>query len=147
MFNLSQPCEVDVYLRTNCPDVICFDRLSIKFNLAHYNSECVLDKNENAEHGELLTFQPGHVNTIKFNFTLQKQDVGKDLEISSISLELGSIKNKSRVLMLIWKGDCRNALWNEELTKATFSATKFIGKNSIQKESHWDQIRVLSGTR
>jgi hypothetical protein len=73
------------------------------------------------------------------------KDVGKDLEVVSIGLELGS--RDERVLTMYWKGDCRNALNHENYTKLSFShatqSSKMIKDVSLTS-MEWNLIKVSS---
>jgi hypothetical protein len=145
VFNLNQKCELLLYIRTNCVDTIRFDRLSVRFNLAHYNSHCVIDT------AEQLTFEPNKTRQFKFSFLLHKDDMNKELEISSVSLELGS--KEKRVLIINWKGDCKNGLAAEDFTIASFSNTTAMsmkahaGDKELRERLEWDSIKILPITR
>lgn len=56
---------------------------------------------------------------IKFKFLPQQNDIGKDLEVNQVSLELGT--RETRVVVMHWKGDCKNALSQENQTIISFS--------------------------
>jgi hypothetical protein len=148
VFNLNQNCELIVYLRTNCPDPVQFDKLSVRFNLVHYNSLCVVDATgqNSAANREKLNLAPNKVCQFKFSFLLHKEDLNKELEINSISLELGN--KDTRVLIINWKGDCKNGLSSEENTLLLFSRFASISPLAAKSnELEWDTIPILPMTR
>ena len=76
-----------------------------------------------------LLFEPNKVVELPFRFLLNKQDVGKELEVTAVSLEMGD--RDKRVLVLHWKGDCKNALTREKQTLMSF-ARLATGNDSIE---------------
>jgi hypothetical protein len=147
VFNLNEPCELIVYVRTNCVDSIRFNKLYLRFNLAHYNEHCVLVNESGKGDDDELRFVPNHIKQFRFKFLPHQQDVGKELEITSVNLELGS--RDQRVLVMHWKGDCKNALYAENFTLNTFAKLNAIScLSSSEKEStEWDYIANQSSTK
>lgn len=147
VFNSNQFCELYLFVRTNCVDPIQFNKLYIRFNLANYNQHCVI------ENSETLLFKPNVIRDFKFKFLAQTQDVGKELDINSISLELGD--RDVRVLVLHWKGDCKNALAAEYNTITSFSqlqtkasASKiYSDPNKPNSPIDWDSIPINPAAR
>jgi hypothetical protein len=140
-FNSNQMIELFVYVRVDCVDRIQFNKFYIRFNLAYYNQFCVLEKESNS----LLNFEPNRVYKLKFSFLCQKQDIGKELEISSLSLELGD--REVRVLLLHWKGDCRNALAYENQTIMSFARlNSSLKSNDDDSAAEWNSIEVVPCT-
>jgi len=94
-----------------------------------------------------LRFVPNHIKQFRFKFLPHQQDVGKELEITSVNLELGS--RDQRVLVMHWKGDCKNALYAENFTLNTFAKLNAIScLSSSEKEStEWDYIANQSSTK
>lgn len=134
-----------VYIRTNCIDTIQFDKLYVRFNLTNYNQYCIIEDKKS------LIFATNIIYTFKFTFLPHKQDIGKDLEVNSISLEIGN--REVRVLVMHWNGDCKNALTNENHTQLSFEkiSSSFSGnKKIISSENqplNWNEIKVLPNTR
>ena len=148
MFNSNQECEISVFMRTNCTENIHFSKLYVRFNLSNYNQYCVVDESH-TEATSALFFEPNQIKEFKFRFLPHEQDIGRDLEVSSISLELGD-RESSRVLVIHWKGDCKNALTSENYTKMEF-AKLFTNPNRLKapesKIIKWDSIRNVQNTR
>ena len=100
-----------------------------------------------------LNFEPNKIYQFKFNFLLQKQDMNKELEVSSISLELGN--KDTRVLVINWKGDCKNGLSSEDNTIMSFARSSSLSSNSdcfsgeklTEKQLSWESIKILPVTR
>lgn len=72
--------------------------------------------------------------------------------MSSISLELGN--RETRVLVMHWRGDCKNALAHETHTIAGIARLASIGDpkkvwtpNEDGDEINWDDINVAPITR
>jgi hypothetical protein len=108
--------------------------------LSNYNQYCII------ENDERLLFAPNKINEIKFQFLPHQHDIGKDLEVNQISLELGN--REKRVLVMYWKGDCRNALSHENQTLVSFS--KKISFNISLKDNDkidWNSITNISSAR
>ena len=123
IFNLSQMCELVVYMKTNCPTEIRFNKLFVRFNLLNYNQFCVI------EDPQQLLFVPDKLKEFRFKFAPQKQDIGKDLEVTQVGLELGT--RDSRVLAMHWKGDCKNAMSVENFTIASFARLAMPKTNQV----------------
>lgn len=142
IFNSNEYIELKVYLKTNCIDPIQFDKLYVRFSIPNYNPNCIIEDKSS------LLFESNRIYELKFKFLPEKNDIGKDLEISSISLELGN--REIRALVLHWKGDCKNSMSNENVTINTFSKVSYSYKNKeSENESkiEWDDINILSTTR
>ena len=141
MFNSNQECDLSVYMRTNCIDNIQFNKLFVRFNVPSYNQYCIIEESEG------LFFEPNKIKEFKFSFLPENQDIGKDLEVSSISLELGNL-NVSRVLVMHWKGDCKNALTYENYTLLSFNRKLDSKKleNIDLNNLDWNSISNLQNT-
>ena len=121
-------------------DPIQFSKLYVRFNLPHYNQFCVIESSES------LLFVPNKIYKQKFSFLSQKQDIGKELEVNSISLELGN--RDVRVLVLHWKGDCKNALAYENQTVMSFARLTANANESVNLTNiDWNSISVTPYTK
>jgi hypothetical protein len=132
-------------MRANCIDEIQFDKLYVRFNLPHYNQYCLIEDKER------LKFAPNEIFSFAFKFVPSQEDVGKELEVSSISLELGN--RDVRVLVMHWRSDCKNALSYENHTINTISRmgslfldTKKLSSSNLCSIS-WNDISVVPITR
>lgn len=146
VYNSNQHCELAIYLRVNCVEAIQFERLYPRFSLAHYNSHCVVEDRSR------LLLEPDRIYSYKFRFLPVRDDIGKELEVSSISLELG--KRETRVLVMHWRGDCKNALAHETHSIGSIARLASIGDpkkvwvpNEDGDELDWDEINVAPVTR
>lgn len=151
MFNSNQECEISVVMRTNCIKNIQFNKLYVRFNLSNYNQYCIVDEDKSAQAEASLFFEPNKIKEFKFKFLPYEQDIGRDLEVSSVSLELGKREEMGRVLVIHWKGDCKNALTCENYTKMEF-AKLFTNPNKVNLSESgqilkWDSIRNVQNTR
>jgi hypothetical protein len=144
VYNSNQNCELVVFMRANCVDPIQFDRLYVRFNLANYNQYCLV------EDKGVLNFEPNRIYNFRFRFLPNGDDIGKDLEVSSISLELGN--REVRVLVMHWRGDCKNALAHENHTITTIArlSSLFVDANKVAGDLSkitWNEINVVPNTR
>ena len=71
------------------------------------------------ENVERLLFEPNITKEFKFKFLPHQHDIGKELEVSQVSMEIGN--RETRVLVMHWKGDCCNALSQENQTIVSFA--------------------------
>lgn len=126
-------------MRVNCVDRVQFDRLYVRFSLPHYNPHCLVENRSSSR----LEFEPNRIYTFRFRFMPLHDDIGKELEVSSLSLELGS--RETRVLVMHWRGDCRNALANENQT--IVSTTRPVPRSNEADQVMWDEIMVAPITR
>lgn len=144
MFNSNQNCRLICYVRTNCTDDVQFNKLYLRFNISNYNQYCVLNN------PEVLKFEPNKIHQFTFDFMSQKQDIGKDLEVTSVSLELGN-RDTGRVLVMHWKGDCKNALSQENHTIQSFSKLLYPHSQKHKSQSgavtDWNALSVIPSTR
>ncbi len=100
---------------------------------------------------ESLHFEPSVIKEFKFSFLPDTKDIGKNLEVSSISLELAN-EDASRVLAVHWKGDCKNAMSYENYTKMSFAKlmlpragnAALLGQASDKLE--WNSISNVQNT-
>lgn len=107
--------------------------------MSNYNPNCILDDKKS------LYFEANKIYELKFNFLPEKNDIGKDLEIILISLELGSTETRS--LIFNWTGECKNALNDENLTINTFSKLSHSYKQfDDTPELDWEQINIVPFT-
>ena len=124
----------------DCVDQIQFNKFYIRFNLPHYNQFCIIEKRE------LLLLEPNKIYKLKFSFLSQKQDIGKELEISSLTLELGN--RETRVLLLHWKGDCKNALSYENQTIMSYGKLNTnLGDSTDLSCIEWNSIGIVPITK
>lgn len=141
VYNSNQHCELAVFVRVNCVEPIQFDRLYVRFSQAHYNQFCLVEERSR------LFFEPGRVYQFRFRFLPTADEIGKELEVSSISMELGD--RQTRVLVMHWRGDCKNALSNEYHNISSISRLTLTDSNILETalaHEHWDDINVAPST-
>ena len=147
-FNSNEPIELNVYLRVTCPDPITFSKLYVRFNLPSYNQSAILDNT-----GDRLRLEPNKIHKLTLAFLPNKNDIGRDLEVSSISLALG--KREQRALLMQWRGDCRNALTTESHTLVSFQRASnahhrraheasSTAEKTLNDNDNWHAIRANS---
>ncbi len=142
VFNSNQHCELFVYIQTNCADSIKFNKLYVRFNLSNYNQYCLIENDES------LLFEPNVIKVLKFKFLPHQHDIGKDLEVNQVSMELGN--RETRVLVMHWKGDCLDALSQENQTVVSF-AKRIASIDNLSDEdlnkTNWHSIKNIPNTR
>ncbi|KAH9492651.1 Trafficking protein particle complex subunit 11 [Bulinus truncatus] len=100
---------IEVCLRVGCPFPVRFSKLMILFTNQKYNSHCVLTDRHGisaASASEIgsgdLFFKPNEPRVFAFSFFPMSEDVGRQIEISSLALEMGSDSGCCAVLK--WTG-------------------------------------------
>ncbi|XP_064613188.1 trafficking protein particle complex subunit 11-like [Liolophura sinensis] len=138
--------SIEVYLRTSCQFPLRFARLSVNFNNQLYNQYCVVTDGQGisaASEGEGgsadLYLIPGQTKLYTFTFLPVKEDVGGQVEIVAVALELGSESHRRAVLR--WQG------------AGGESVTSYIAqphpspKNNSQALPSWEVIKPSSLAR
>ncbi|XP_053210037.1 trafficking protein particle complex subunit 11-like [Panonychus citri] len=87
VFQWQQPVDLKVYLLLNSPMPFVFDKLSLAFNEPYYNQFC-------EEISPSLNLEPMVMKCLNFNLIVRKEDCGKLLKITKISLYFGSQSTK-----------------------------------------------------
>ena len=101
--------SVEVCLRVGCPFPVRLSKLMVMFNNAKYNAHCVLidrrgitaASGQEVDSGDLY-LKPQEAKVFKFSFLPLSEDVGKQIEISSLALEMGTEDQCCAVLR--WTG-------------------------------------------
>ncbi|XP_046841121.1 trafficking protein particle complex subunit 11-like [Xenia sp. Carnegie-2017] len=135
---------LDVYLRVTCPFPIRFNRLAVHFNNQNYDSLCVIngpgsDNLEVPEKGDLY-LEPRKIKHIMFTFIPLPEDVGKQIEVSQVVLDIGS--REVCCVVLMWNGGGASVSNNADST--------LLGLGSQQNETlsedakEWKQLRISS---
>ncbi|XP_064653075.1 trafficking protein particle complex subunit 11-like isoform X2 [Lineus longissimus] len=106
-FKADEPVELDVFLRTSCPFPIRFSKLSVLINNVAYNEFCSVTDTEGIsstdEGSGYLYLVPGKPKRQTFTFIPLKEDVGKQIQITSVALEVGS--ENARCAILHWSSE------------------------------------------
>ncbi|XP_025086483.1 trafficking protein particle complex subunit 11-like isoform X1 [Pomacea canaliculata] len=91
--------ELEVCLKVTSPLSVQFTKLNLQFSNQVYNQYCeVVDNHDTTAasaskdecNSDDLHLEPGHPRLYHFSFLPSKEDVGGQIEISSITLEMGS---------------------------------------------------------
>ena len=84
---------------------------------------------------------------VEFTFNIDRQDIGKELEVNTISIELGDRSKRS--VVLYWKGDCKNALRFEPenySSRELYNVKENLTKQQIKENESWNQLKILNKT-
>lgn len=103
---VDQRVTVTVYLRMNCPQPMSFSKLSVLYNNPKYNNLCELpmvssettSKKEDNNGKCSIYLIPRNTHTFTFTFIPDPGDIGKDIQITSVALQLGSEHHLCAVL-------------------------------------------------
>ncbi|KAL9982030.1 hypothetical protein ACROYT_G010816 [Oculina patagonica] len=127
---------LQIYLRVSCPFPIRFSKLAVFFSNQFYNQQCIVETGLTQGEGGLYLL-PAKTKVIPFQLVPQPEDVGKQLQVTSVALELGS--HESRCAVLVWSG------WEGEAATANNSFVSY-GLKSASKEDQidWDDLKVVS---
>lgn len=101
-YKADQYVEIEVFIRSCCPHPLQFSRLSVTVNSPSYSSEFAVcessSKDAHASGNPLLLFNCNEVRRYVCQFLPDVQDVGKEIQIGSILLHLGSDQEHSAIL-------------------------------------------------
>ncbi|XP_069669154.1 trafficking protein particle complex subunit 11 [Periplaneta americana] len=107
-YKADQFVEIEVYIRSCCPHPLQFSRISVTVNNPSYSSEFVVCESKPQEgpasDNPLLLFHCNQVRSYVCKFLPVVQDVGKEIQIGSILVQLGSDKERSVVLRFTGTG-------------------------------------------
>ncbi|XP_062523062.1 trafficking protein particle complex subunit 11-like [Corticium candelabrum] len=109
------PVIVLVHLRSTAPLPVRFSKLSVFFNIEAYNQHCVLTDSESLIQDRTervndvsqvasadFCLVPGKISTYKMMFAALPESVNDRIEITSVTLELGSLST-GRCAVLSWE--------------------------------------------
>ena len=83
-FPAEQPICLVVTVRYNGPVQAQFTALSVALNNSTYSAAC------QTKDAQQLVFEPNEVRQFEFQFMAERQDVGAELQIASVTLEMGA---------------------------------------------------------
>ncbi|XP_071508821.1 trafficking protein particle complex subunit 11-like [Diadema antillarum] len=152
-FTADSLVTIEVYLRSSCQFPIRFSRLSVNLSNQAYNSHCVITDGQpiSADHSQAgpdteasqpgdLFLKPWEVAVYTFQFVPSAEDMGKKLEIASVTLAFGN--EESRCALLMWAAGGHDA---SSLTNPLESIPQRRGP-SKGGEVDWNGIKVESHT-
>ncbi|CAI9734552.1 Hypothetical predicted protein [Octopus vulgaris] len=107
-FSADSEVKLEIYLRVSCPFPVRFARLSVLLSNQVYNQYCVVNDGHGitaaseceGENGDLYLV-PNKTRIYRFSFLPMKEDVGNQLEITTIVLQIGT---EGRLAFLYWLG-------------------------------------------
>ncbi|XP_044173925.1 trafficking protein particle complex subunit 11-like [Acropora millepora] len=128
---------LQIYLRVTCTFPIRFSKISVFLSNQFYNQHCVVETSSAQSEGGLY-LSPGQTKVIPFQLVPQPEDVGKQLQVTSIALELGSLE--SRCAVLVWNGG------GVEASGSSNKSFLSYGSKSAAKEDQfdWDDLQIAS---
>ncbi|XP_075220488.1 trafficking protein particle complex subunit 11 gry isoform X2 [Lycorma delicatula] len=100
--------EIQVLIRSQLPCNVQFSRLSVCVNNPTVSSEFAVCGKDDANDPKLL-FSPGEIKTYFCHFVPDPQDIGKEIQIGSILLELGGNDADNRRVLLQFTGQGNEA--------------------------------------
>lgn len=131
-FSADERIIIKVYLRTNCSQPIRFSKLSVLFNNVYYNKFCEIPNEDKLSDRNTLYLQPRKTEILSFSFLPSPND-DKDIQISSVALQLGSENSICAILQwTVGNMDNQNSFlpWNEELFKEDINLQHLLIYNS-----------------
>ncbi|XP_021915999.1 trafficking protein particle complex subunit 11 isoform X2 [Zootermopsis nevadensis] len=142
-YKADQYVEIEVFIRSSCPHPLQFSRLSVTVNNPNYSSEfAVCESSSQEAHASgnpLLLFRCNEVRSYVCRFLPDVQDVGKEIQIGSILLHLGSDKERSAILRF-------NGTGAETATSDGMCPELQHFRQSPQNMPDFDNVRPLSTT-
>ncbi|KAK2173143.1 hypothetical protein NP493_899g00027 [Ridgeia piscesae] len=136
MFRADSPVLLTVCLRSTAQFPVQFSKMSVTLSNQVYNPLCVLTGTGSEVNS--LYVVPGQSSRHTFSFLPQSEDVGKTLEIVSVSLELGS--DDSRCAILHWTG-------GGSVSGGGFDLPPPINSPSLEDATPWEQVLLNTTTR
>lgn len=133
-FAADQRIHLHIFLRTSCPAEIGFSKLSLIFNNPVYNNYCVITSGSDTN-PDFLQVKPGEVNKYTITFLPQPKDVGKQIQITSMALELGG--EQTRCAVLHWNYDVITSLTNQNTYEMQYKEGDAV---------LWDKIPMVPST-
>nr|CAD7408851.1 unnamed protein product [Timema cristinae] len=99
-YKADQMVHIEVFIRSCCPHPMQFSKLSVTVNNPSYSSEFAVCESTAGPHpsNPLLLFEANEVKRFICQFVPDMQDVGKEIQISSILLHLGLETERYAVL-------------------------------------------------
>ncbi|XP_054749116.2 trafficking protein particle complex subunit 11-like [Lytechinus pictus] len=149
-FTADSLVKIEVYLRSSCQFPVRFSRLSVNLSNQEYNSHCVIvdgqplqlsgdtghvTPHDPSQSGDLF-LKPWEVARYTFQFVPLADDIGKKLEIASVTLAFGD--ESSRCALLVWAAGGYDAA---SLTNPLESIPKKRGP-AKQGDVDWNAVRV-----
>ncbi|XP_046561774.1 LOW QUALITY PROTEIN: trafficking protein particle complex subunit 11-like [Haliotis rubra] len=134
---------LEVCLRVSCPFPVRFSKLSIHFNNQAYNDHCEMTDTQGmnaAAEGESdggdLYLVPGRLRIYRFTFLPLKEDVGNQVEISSVAVEMGSERGCCAVLR--WLGGGGDVISTPLCAQANMSRRQHPASGKVM----WEDFSV-----
>uniref|UniRef100_A0A915JP50 Trafficking protein particle complex subunit 11 n=1 Tax=Romanomermis culicivorax TaxID=13658 RepID=A0A915JP50_ROMCU len=88
-----------VHIRLNCPLALKFSKLVVKFENQIYDQFCTIDcsteDNVDDQRNDRLLFEPRKIYTLNFKFAPSADDIGKTIQVTSLTLEIGRLGSKT----------------------------------------------------
>lgn len=138
--------EIEVYLRIRCPFPVRFSKVSISLNHQVYNQYLeVIDghgisaASETESREGNLYLVPGTPRCYKFSFLPLQEDVGTELEISAVSVVLGS--ETARCAVMRWSGG------GGDVVAPLQTALTLLPRKPIKEHIDWDQIEIAATSK
>ncbi|XP_034036782.1 trafficking protein particle complex subunit 11 [Thalassophryne amazonica] len=138
-FHVDQPIQLQVFLRSDCPHPVTFNKLAVSLSNQEYNQWCVDPSDK-----ESMSLLPGKIRHSNFSFVAKAEDVGKKIEITGIEVMLGS--DRGRCVFLSWRGAGGDAASTHEALQANRSSRRWGRSMDMRQDVDWDTIMVQHST-
>ncbi|XP_076367367.1 trafficking protein particle complex subunit 11 gry isoform X1 [Tachypleus tridentatus] len=107
-FSADERVVLQIHLRAKCPQPLKFSKLSILFTNQHYNEQCeisdetseILGETRNIGNSTSLILYPRKTKMFTFSFLASVSDVGQDITVSAVAIQLG--KDTTCCAILRW---------------------------------------------
>ncbi|KAL3856772.1 hypothetical protein ACJMK2_011491 [Sinanodonta woodiana] len=136
--------EIEVFLRIKCPFPMRFYKLSVALNNQIYNQYCeIIDghgisaASEMESRGGDLYLVPDKPKVFRFSFLPAQDDVGGKIEITDVTLELGT--RTARCAQLHWMGPGGDAVIQVQTAQHLLPKKPIY---SIEDTLNWDSVEA-----
>ncbi|XP_077464775.1 trafficking protein particle complex subunit 11 isoform X1 [Stigmatopora argus] len=128
-FHVDEVIQLQVFLRTDCPNPVSFTKLAVSLSNQEYNELCVLDTSSQ----ESKTLLPRKTKCYDFKFVAKTKDVGKKIEMTGIEVMLGDYSG--RRVFLRWRGAGGDAATTQEFLQSKKSSCCTDSEEHLDLES------------
>ncbi|KAL8612906.1 hypothetical protein ACOMHN_034983 [Nucella lapillus] len=142
--------HVEVCFRVSCPLPVRFSKLSIQMSNSRYQASCELtdmrgmtdasSASREEKAGSDLYLEPGKPRLYRFTFPPLKEDVGGQIEMSSVTLEMGV--ESGCCALLRWAGAGGEALNRTSAPSGQFPSRKAALPTADDQAFEWSLFKV-----
>lgn len=131
-FEVDNQVNIEIYIKSTCPNILCFSYLSVTINAPNYSSELAItntEVSENSSENPSLFFKCNEVKRFYLKFWPNVEDIGKEIQIGYILLHLG---NKNERCAILRFNSSNNYQQHSELTHFRIISKNILNLDDIK---------------